>query len=288
MKPPVSFIWVGMVGATLLLRPLPLAAQDATSHRDSNEAERLREAASQAEHQLRQTFTNLTFDEFGPAPVKGPIYQASAGGRILYYAPESDHILFATVYDKNGVNVTALAQSARAQKQLSAIDPAKALVLGPAGAPTVIEFTDPECPYCQALERYWLSKAAEGKPVRRLVYFVSGIHPQAAAKAEHILCSSNPASAFQAMYGSAAPSRLTTCPKGHTKVADDATLVAKIGITGTPTLILDGKLVSGFQQGELEAFLAARTGAKAVGSATQPKGPVATGADSSGAGPRAY
>ena len=36
-------------------------------------------AATEAERQLHQTFTNLKFEEFGPAPVKGPIYQASAG-----------------------------------------------------------------------------------------------------------------------------------------------------------------------------------------------------------------
>src|SRR3546814_5009924 len=75
-------------------------------------------------------------------------------------------------------------------KRLGSINPAEALVIGPAGAPKVIEFTDPDCPYCQALERFWLAKEAEGKPVQRLVYFVSGIHPQAAAKAEHILCRS--------------------------------------------------------------------------------------------------
>ncbi len=34
-----------------------------------------------------------------------------------------------------------------------------------------------------------------------------------------------------------------------------AKLVSSVGITGTPTLIIDGKLVSGFQQAEIEAFL---------------------------------
>jgi len=37
------------------------------------------------------------------------------------------------------------------------------------------------------------------------------------------------------------------------KRADD--LIKAYGVTGTPTLIVDGKLVSGFQQGELEQFL---------------------------------
>jgi thiol:disulfide interchange protein DsbC len=208
-----------------------------------------------AEARLRQSFANLQFQDFAPSPVHGPIYQANAGGHILYYAPESGHLLFASVYDKDGVNLTALAESDAARRHLSAIDPAKALVIGPPGVPTVIEFTDPQCPYCRALEKFWTAKAAEGKPVRRLVYFVSSIHPQAAALAEHILCSADQQAAFHATYAGAAPPILAHCPAGHGKVADDAALVARIGVAGTPTLILDGKLVSGFQEGAIEAWL---------------------------------
>lgn len=216
----------------------------------------LANAAAEAERQLRQTFTNLQFEDFEPAPVTGPIYQASAGGRIIYYAPESEHILFASIFDKNGVNLTALAQEKGAAKRLKAIDTEKALAIGPAGAPTVIEFTDPDCPYCRALDRYWAVKAAEGKPVRRLIYFVSGIHPEAAAKAEHILCSADKAAAFKAIYAGAAPATLRKCPEGRGKVEADAKLVAEVGIGGTPTLIAGGKLISGFQQAEIESFLA--------------------------------
>ncbi len=223
--------------------------------RDVKVAATLRDAAAEAQVKLQQSFTNLQFEDFGPSPVEGPIYQASAGGRIIYYAPQSEHILFATVYDRGGVNLTALAQEQGATRRLKAIDPAKALAIGPAGAPTVIEFTDPDCPYCQALDRFWAAKAAEGKPVRRLIFFVSGIHPTAAAKAEHILCSPDREAAFKAAYSGQSPAALAQCAQGRAKVADDAELVAKIGISGTPTLIADGKLISGFQQAELEAFL---------------------------------
>ncbi|MBH2000013.1 MAG: DsbC family protein, partial [Sphingomonadaceae bacterium] len=125
----------------------------------AREVTSLRNAANEAQVKLQQTFTNLRFEEFGPAPVAGPIYQATAGGRIIYYAPQSEHLLFATVYDRNGVNLTALAQEQGATRRLKAIDPAKALVIGPADAPAVIEFTDPDCPYCQALDRFWSAKA---------------------------------------------------------------------------------------------------------------------------------
>ena len=247
---------------SLVLATTPALAQDARTQADGPTAPdaRLATAAEEAQRELRQTFTNLTFEEFGPAPVKGPIYQATAGGRVIYFAPESGHLLFAAVYDKNGVNVTALAQDASARKRLGAIDPADALVIGPAGAPKVIEFTDPDCPYCQALDRFWAAKATEGKVVQRLVYFVSGIHPETAAKAEHILCSPDKVAAFKAMYAGARPDTLLKCASGSAKVTKDALTVRKMGVSGTPTLFIDGKLISGFQQAELEAWLEQKQG----------------------------
>lgn len=215
----------------------------------------LTKAAAEAEALLHQTFTNLTFEEFGLSPVRGPVYQAIAGGRMIYFAPESEHLIFGAVYDRNGANLTAFAQDAAARKRAAAMDPGDALRIGPDGAPTVIEFTDPDCPYCQALERFWIARTAEGQPVQRQVYFVSGIHAGAAVKAEHILCSPDPEREFKAIYAGATPSPLRKCKQGAEKVAREAETIRKMGITGTPTLIVDGKLISGFQQGELQAFL---------------------------------
>jgi thiol:disulfide interchange protein DsbC len=245
---------INKLGGTALALPLFLAVHGAASAQAADPV--LTKAAQEAQAQLHQTFTNLSFEDFGPSPVKGPIYQASAGGKIIYYAPESEHLLFATVYDRNGLNLTALAQEASARSRLGAIDTSKALAIGPEGAPTVIEFTDPDCPYCRALDRFWAAKAAEGKPVRRLIFFVSGIHEQAAAKAEHILCSPDQEAAFKTIYAGAAPTPLRTCAEGKVRVTADARLVSQVGVSGTPTIIADGKLISGFQQAELDAFLA--------------------------------
>ena len=51
------------------------------------------------------------------------------------------------------------------------------------------------------------------------------------------------------------PAVLRTCAEGRTKVEAHARIVGSAGITGTPTLIAGGKLISGFQQAEIEAFL---------------------------------
>jgi thiol:disulfide interchange protein DsbC len=218
-------------------------------------------AVDAAQRQLRQTFTNLQFEDFSPSPVRGPIFQAVAGGKMIYFAPDSEHLLFAAIYDRNGVNLTALAQDASARERLAAIDPQDALIIGPANAPKVIEFTDPDCPYCRSLDRFWAAKAAEGKPVQRHIYFVSAIHPQAAAKAEHIMCSPDPASAFSSIYQGVEPAALLTCPAGAGKVAHDAETSRKVGVSGTPTLFIEGRLISGFQQGELEEYLAGHASA---------------------------
>jgi thiol:disulfide interchange protein DsbC len=71
----------------------------------------LRAAAAQAEAQLHQSFSNLKFDEFRLSPVHDPLYQAHAGGHVIYFAPKSGHLLFASVYDSSGVNLTALAKT---------------------------------------------------------------------------------------------------------------------------------------------------------------------------------
>ncbi len=244
-----------MIAEAAAFAGLVIATPAFAQQERATDASALANAAIEAQQALRQTFSNLQFEDFGPAPVKGPLYQANAGGRMIYFAPESGHLLFAAIYDRNGVNVTALAQDATARKRLGAIDTSQALAIGPSGGRQVIEFTDPDCPYCQALERYWATKAGEGKQVRRLVYFVSGIHPQAAAKAEHILCSPDPEAAFKFIYAGATPKVLLKCAEGSRKVVAQGDIVRKLGITGTPTLFLEGKMISGFQQAEIEAFL---------------------------------
>src|SRR5690606_4057088 len=89
------------IGRLSLIAAL-FSVSPAAKTEEVNEGATLAKAAADAEQQLQQSFTNLQFEDFEPAPVHGPIYQASAGGKIIYYAPESEHLLFASIFDKNG------------------------------------------------------------------------------------------------------------------------------------------------------------------------------------------
>lgn len=252
------------LAAACLASGAPIHAETPASAAASQPS--LTAAGEDAQRRLQQTFTNLRFENFAPSPIKGPIYQAFAGGRLLYFAPESEHLIFAAIYDRSGINLTALAEEQSARRKLAKIDTSSALAIGPQNAPAVIEFTDPDCPYCRALDRYWSAKQAEGKPVRRLILFVTGIHPGAAAKAEHILCSPNKEAAFKSIYEGSAPAKLLTCAEGRQTVEAHAKVVSDAQIGGTPTLIAAGQVISGFRQAEIEAFLGAEP-AKASGKA---------------------
>ncbi|MBO9526195.1 MAG: DsbC family protein, partial [Sphingobium yanoikuyae] len=87
------------------------------------------------------------------------------------------------------------------------------------------------------------------------IYFVSGIHPGAAAKAEHILCSKDPEAAFRAIYSGQQSDKLLTCPDGAARLAEHGIAVKSVGLSGTPTLIIGEKIISGFPQGEIETQL---------------------------------
>lgn len=261
------------LAAALAAASLPsLAGAQAPAGAGTTAPDKLSAAGEDAQRRLQQTFTNLKFENFAPSPLKGPIYQAMAGGRLLYYAPESEHLIFAAVYDRGGINLTALAEETATRRKLAKIDTGAALAIGPADAPAVIEFTDPECPYCRALDRFWAAKAAEGKPVRRLILFVTGIHAGASAKAEHILCSGDKEAAFKAIYEGAAPEKLLSCAEGRAELEAQTRVVAEAQIGGTPTLIAGSQVISGFRQAELESFLgsaAPKAAAKALTSATR-------------------
>ena len=56
------------------------------------------------------------------------------------------------------------------------------------------------------------------------------------------------------------PPVLLKCAAGQDKVTRDARTVGKMGVSGTPTLFIEGKLISGFQQAELETFLEQKQG----------------------------
>jgi thiol:disulfide interchange protein DsbC len=138
-----------------------------------------------------------------------------------------------------------------AAEELNRIDVSKvplgdAIVMGDKNAKKrVIVFTDPDCPFCAKLHPELKEVIAERKDV---VFFVKmfplPIHKEAADKAKAIVCEKS-----LALLDAAFEKKPVAKAKCKTSAVDDnITLGKKLGITGTPTLVMpDGRVISGFR-----------------------------------------
>jgi thiol:disulfide interchange protein DsbC len=136
-------------------------------------------------------------------------------------------------------------------EELNKIDASKvplgdAIVMGDKNAKKrVIVFTDPDCPFCAKLHPELKNIVAERKDV---VFFIKmfplPIHKEAADKSKAVVCEKS-----LAMLEAAFEKKPISKPKCKTSAIDEnIKLGQKLGITGTPTLIMpDGRVISGFR-----------------------------------------
>lgn len=213
-----------------------------------------------AEASAKATFKNLTFTEFKESPIPG-IFELKSAGSIVYYVPEKEFLIFGEIFDKKGKSLTqeSLVSKREGVTSEEAIikDYLKyAIVVGDKDAPkTIIEFTDPDCPYCRNYDR-WINKHESSSDVKRLVFFDITLHEKTARpKVEHILCSSNPQKELEYMFLGIKPTQFKTCDNAEEILKMHAMASAKVGVSGTPSFILDGNLTLGFRTQILNTFI---------------------------------
>lgn len=160
--------------------------------------------------------------------------------------------------------------------------PAHVPTVGPADAKvTVLEFADFQCPYCARGAQVLTSLKAKfaGKSVRFgfINFPLESIHPQARAAAEHAQCA-NKQGKFWGVHdiffanqgeltgslpalagrGGAALAELDACMKSSaTKAEVDAQLKLgdELGVTGTPTFVVDGRKIEEWSPDQLEQLI---------------------------------
>ena len=137
----------------------------------------------------------------------------------------------------------------------SDIDLSKALVIG-SGPKKVIEFTDPDCPFCRKASVYFHNR----NDVTRYVFFTPlARHPHARPKAQHILSGPNKAKLYhEVMAGSVDKldsSKLAVTPQGIKQLEEQQAIAKKAGIDATPTFMIMGRIVEGFDLPKIEALL---------------------------------
>ena len=207
---------------------------------------------------LRKAFPNLPFDSVEQTDIKG-LYEVVSGQNIYYYYPEKDYLFVGEIYAPPGRSITAEKKGQIAAKLMKNLPLDKAVKIG-SGKTTVIEFTDPDCPYCRKAYEFFKNRT----DITRYTFFTPLAHPAAITKIYYILNSGETEKAYREMFEGKNPVEPANgYGEAVKKLAQEHLNLAKsVGVTGTPTYFINGKLVVGadFQQIEKLIKEAGQTG----------------------------
>ncbi len=192
--------------------------------------------------QIRAAIPSLPIQSLRLSPISG-LYEAQVGNQIFYvdktgkYLVSGGHI-FDTIARKD---LTAERLERINTVDWSSLPLEQAIVSGDEDGLPVAVFTDPECPYCKKLETSL--KGAKGMKIYTFLFPLESIHPASRAKAEAIWCSENQHEAMLQVMLEGKTLAKGTC---QTPISKNIALAAKLGISGTPTLIAgDGRKRAG-------------------------------------------
>lgn len=207
---------------------------------------------------FNKAFPQLKVDSITESQIKG-VFEIVSGQNVFYFYPEKDLLLVGDIYTKAGQNITGekkRALKAKLQEQslakLKDLPLEKAVKVGN-GPKTVIEFTDPDCPYCRRASEALKSRT----DITRYVFLTPLAHPNAAAKVQYILASKESEKAYhEMMEGKPLPATATEYSKEIKALAAEHLEFARsLGVDGTPTFFINGQQVVGADMERIEKLL---------------------------------
>lgn len=122
------------------------------------------------------------------------------------------------------------------------------------GPKTVVEFTDPDCPYCRKASKYF-----EGRSdvTRHIFFYPLSIHPKAKEKVQFILSQQDKAKAYHMVMSGTLDRRLNfeTNSRGIKLQEEQLDIARKNNIDSTPTFLINGRIIEGFDPKKIEEAL---------------------------------
>lgn len=198
---------------------------------------------------IKEAFPQVKVDSIRATDIKG-LYEVVSGQNVLYFYPEKDLLVVGEIYTKALRNLTAERKGELAAQRVKDLPLDKAVKIG-SGKHVVIEFTDPDCPFCRKASEF-LRKRTD---LTRYVFFAPFAHPAAAAKVQAILASKDRAAAYEdAMAGKALPETMVS-DEVKALAQEQMNLARQMGVSGTPTFFIDGKQVVGADLKRIEELL---------------------------------
>ena len=214
--------------------------------------------AAKPETAFKKAFPQLKVDSLTASQIKG-VYEIVSGQNIFYFYPEKDLLLVGDIYTATGQNMTGEKKKelkaklqAKAHEKLKDLPLDKAVKVG-SGPKKVIEFTDPDCPYCRRASEALKSRT----DITRYVFLAPMAHPNAITKVHYILSSKDQESAYhEMMAGKPVPVSATEYSKEvKAQAAEHMDLARALAVDGTPTFFINGQQVVGADMEKINELL---------------------------------
>ncbi len=147
------------------------------------------------------------------------------------------------------VLVTSASGPASARERM---DLRKAIRIG-TGNTMVVEFTDPDCPFCRKAAAYFRNR----HDVTLFVFLNPlAMHPHAREKSQFILSAADRAKAYEeVMSGKLDAKRPAITHAGMRLLEEHMAIAREEKIAGVPTFIISGRIITGFDQKQIETLL---------------------------------
>jgi thiol:disulfide interchange protein DsbC len=198
-----------------------------------------------------------------PAPIPG-LYEVFMGDQIVYSDATGEYLILGSIlntHTKENLTQARLNEYGKIDFGTLPLQRAIKIVKGN-GSRKFAVFSDPDCPYCQQLEKTLLS--VNDTTMYVFLFPIAALHPQAPMKAHAIWCAPDRSAAWnQWMHEK-------VMPPAKTCAGDPIDALQKLGddlhISSTPTLFFaNGNRVSGaLPASDLEKELAAAGAPKAA------------------------
>lgn len=214
-------------------------------------------APAQLLETLQARFPEKRFVDVRPSPIPG-LYEVFTGDAIVYADESGDHLLAGVLVEtRTRRDLTAAGLDERHAVDYATLPLERAItVVKGDGRRQFVVFADPDCPYCQSLERQLA--AIDDVTVHTFLYPVESLHPGATARARAIWCAPDRAAGWVQWMREGKEPAAAGEGCGDDPIEANRALGLTHRVLATPTLFFpDGRRLSDtLSAAELERLLA--------------------------------
>ena len=249
----MGFIAAFLSAAILLVPSSTVYAEEApAADEETVEVDQVPEAiANNIIEKLKKARPDINFGAVEKTPIDGLYLVRIDGTQFIYVGEKGDYVLSGDMYRARPglfVPVKDLAAAKIRQKLIGGVAKEDAIVF-PAADTTksvLYVFTDVDCYYCQKLHLDAVPDLNKnGVEVRYLAYPRAGLNSESYRKIASAWCAKDKLQAMTALK-QRKPIKENVCDTNP--VASQFSLGQKVGVTGTPALVLeDGTLLPGYR-----------------------------------------